>query len=82
MDFVTLQLEQMELELLAFGLQLKLMLIDVILGLMDEYMTTAQQIQQVLQDDPSPEMTVAMYKVFRHVTQVYGQLIGELMQRL
>ena len=77
MDFAILHLE-----ITAFGLKLKLMLFEMILHLLAEYKTTVDQIQQVLQDDPSPEMTAAMYKVFWHVTQTYGELIGELMQRL
>lgn len=77
MDFALLQHDVM-----TFGLQLKLMLFDLILGLTNEYMNTIEHIQLVLRDDPSPEMTVAMHKAFTNVTQVYGQMIWDLMQRL
>ena len=72
----------MELELATFGLQLKQMLFDMIHFLVGEYMTTVNHIQQVLRDDPSPEMTFAMCKTFIYVTHAYGQMIGDLMARL
>ena len=69
-------------EVTTFGLQLKLMLIDMILFLINEYRDSVELIRTALAENPSPEMAVALIQAYNHVTQVYGELIWNLIQRL
>ena len=69
-------------EVTNFGLQLKLMLFDMILFLLDQYSRSVGDIQTALAANPSPDMTVALMKAYVHVTQIYGELIRDVMQRL
>ena len=69
-------------EVTTFGLQLKLMLIDMILFLVGEYRESVDLIRTALADNPSPEMTVALIQAYNHITQVYGEIIWDLIQRL